>query len=86
MDPGKGVKRGCPKLYKSKTQKSKTKQLSNSTVAYNNTRKRLPIELIDEVFQTTIHWGELEKENGYGLRTYVTDGFFHAPPADRILQ
>jgi hypothetical protein len=75
-DSGKGVKKGRPKLYKSKLQKSKLKPLSSSPVAYNNARKRLPLALINEVFETTTHWGALEKEIWYGFRTHIADGSY----------
>jgi hypothetical protein len=70
------VKKGRPKQYKSKLRKSKAKPLSDSTVAYNNARKRLPVGLIEEVFQETVGGGDLEGESWYGFRTYMTDGTY----------
>uniref|UniRef100_UPI000AD262F5 IS4 family transposase n=1 Tax=Candidatus Symbiothrix dinenymphae TaxID=467085 RepID=UPI000AD262F5 len=67
---------GRPKLYKSKLPKSKTQELSNSTVAYSNARGRLPYELVKLVFDSSADFGELEQEQWHGLHTYITDGTY----------
>ncbi len=67
---------GRPKKYESKLPKSKTHKLSDSTVAYSNARKRLPPGLVELVFSHSADFGELEKEQWHGLKTYITDGTY----------
>jgi len=67
---------GRPKEYKSKIPKSKRKELSNSTVAYNNARKRLPLELLHLIFENTNRPVDIKEESWHGYRTYITDGTY----------
>jgi hypothetical protein len=69
-------KLGRPRLHKSRIAKSKTKALSDSTVAYSNARKRLPLELLKATFYHTNKDEENGCESWYGLHTYITDGTY----------
>jgi hypothetical protein len=75
-DSPKEKKRGRPRKYKSKIPKSKNKELSNSTVAYTNARKRLPIELLEVIFEQTNAPVDIKEESWHGYRTYITDGTY----------
>jgi hypothetical protein len=71
-----GSRSGRPKLYKSKLPKSKTNVLSSSPVAYSNARGRLPLDLVQLVFECSADFGVLSKEEWHGLKTYITDGTY----------
>jgi hypothetical protein len=46
-----GKKIGRPRIYKSKIPKSKTVELSDSTVSYTKARKRLPLEFLQLILE-----------------------------------
>jgi hypothetical protein len=69
-------KSGRPRKYKSKIPKSKSRELSDSTVAYNNARQRLPEELLHLIFDQTNTPDDIEQESWHGYRTYITDGTY----------
>ena len=75
-DSKKAKKSGRPREYKSKIPKSKSRELSDSTVAYNNARKRLPIELLQLIFDQTNSPCDIQEESWHGYRTYITDGTY----------
>jgi len=75
-DSKQGKKSGRPKAYKSKISKSKSRELSDSTVAYTNARKRLPIGLLQLIFNKTNTPNDIKEENWYGYKTYITDGTY----------
>jgi hypothetical protein len=69
-------KRGRPRKYRSKIAKSKSKSLSDSTVAYTKARKRLPAELLQLTFEQTNKPCDIREESWYGMRTFITDGTY----------
>jgi len=69
-------KRGRPRKYQSKIPKSKSRSLSDSTVAYTNARNRLPKELLRFVFEHTNHASGVKEENWHRMRTFITDGTY----------
>jgi len=75
-DSKRGKKSGRPRKYKSKIPKSKSRELSDSTVAYTNARKRLPIELLQLIFNQTNAPNDIKEENWHGYKTYITDGTY----------
>jgi hypothetical protein len=75
-DSKKEKKKGRPRKYKSKIPKSKSKELSDSTVAYTNARQRLPKELLQVIFEHTKSASDLKEEMWHGYRTYITDGTY----------
>lgn len=75
-DSKKSKKKGRPRQYKSKIPKSKSKELSDSTVAYANARQRLPKGLLREIFEQTHTPGDLKEESWHGYKTYITDGTY----------
>jgi len=75
-DSKRGKKSGRPRKYKSKIPKSKSRELSNSTVAYTNARKRLPIGLLQLIFNQTNTPSDIKEENWHGYKTYITDGTY----------
>jgi hypothetical protein len=75
-DAMKKKKAGRPKQYKSKLNKSITNEVKSQTVAYNNARQRLPQELVDLIYAESRDFGELDREEWHGLRTFITDGTY----------
>jgi hypothetical protein len=75
-DSQKEKKSGRPREYKSKIPKSKSRELSDSTVAYTNARKRLPIELLDLIIEQTNSPIDIKQESWHGYKTYITDGTY----------
>jgi len=75
-DSNRKKKAGRPKDYKSKIPKSKRIELSDSTVAYNNARKRLPLELLQLIFENTNRPSDIKEERWHNCRTYITDGTY----------
>jgi hypothetical protein len=71
-----GKKSGRPKKYKSKLSKSITNEVKTQTVAYSNARKRLPMDLINSVYNKSKDFGEFDNESWHGMRTYITDGTY----------
>ena len=70
-------KPGRPKLYKQQLPKSKQSNPSLNTAAYSKARTRVPLELVDDLFQQSIirdatndysHW--------YGYRVFIGDGTY----------
>jgi len=60
---GKEKKSGRPRAYKSKIPSSKTRELSNSTVAYNNALKCLLEELLRLIFDQTNSQMDIKEES-----------------------
>jgi hypothetical protein len=73
---GKERKRGRPRQYKSKIPKSKSRELSDRTVAYARARKRLDKKLLRFIFERTGKPEDISEENWHGMRTFVTDGTY----------
>jgi hypothetical protein len=69
-------KRGAPKKYLSKRPRSKSKELSDSTVAYSNARKRLPLELLQLIFKKSNLHQAAKEESWHGYKTYIADGTY----------
>ena len=75
-DLKKGKKSGRPRTYKSKIPKSKSRELSDSTVAYTNARQRLPVEFLKTIFEQTNKPKDIKEESWHGYKTYITDGTY----------
>jgi hypothetical protein len=75
-DSKKEKKSGRPRRYKSKIPKSKSRVLSDRTVAYTKARQRLPLELLHLIFEQTNNPNDIKEESWYGYRTYITDGTY----------
>jgi hypothetical protein len=73
---GNDNKVGRPREFKSKIPKSKSKLLSDSTVAYTNARKRLPQGLLQLIFEQTNKPSDLKTESWHGYNTYIADGTY----------
>jgi hypothetical protein len=69
-------KAGRPPEFKSKLSKSITKEISAATAAYSIARKRLPFDLIKTLFDHVSAFDDLEKEQWYGMNTYIADGTY----------
>jgi hypothetical protein len=69
-------KTGRPKKYKSKLNKSITNEVKSQTVAYSNARQRLPQELVDLVYRSSTNFGESDREEWHGMRTFIADGTY----------
>ena len=52
------------------------RELLDSTVSYNNARKRLPLELLHLIFENTNRPVDITEESWHGYRTYITDGTY----------
>jgi len=71
----KEVKRGPKKKYKIKVSKSKTNGISDNTAAYSKARKRVKLELMQQIFYKT-RQNTGSKALWYGMETYLTDGTY----------
>jgi hypothetical protein len=72
-----GKKRpGRPKKYQSILPKSHQKPLSDSTAGYSTARTKLNTSIVQTVFEHSTDFGDLENEQWYGLKTYITDGTY----------
>jgi len=71
-----GKKSGRPRTYQSKIPKSKSRELSDSTVAYTNARQRLPAGLLQTIFEQTNQPKDIQEESWHGYKTYITDGTY----------
>ena len=69
------IKRGPKKKYKLKIPKSKTSEISDNTAAYSKARKRVSLELLEQLFHTTRKNID-SKTLWYGMETYLTDGTY----------
>ena len=69
-------KSGRPRTYKSKIPKSKSRELSDNTVAYTNARQRLPVELLQTIFEQIKQPKDIKEESWHGYKTYITDGTY----------
>jgi hypothetical protein len=69
------TRRGPKKKYKLKIPKSKIVEISGNTAAYSKARKRVSIELMQNIFYKTV---ENSNINVYwqGMETYLTDGTY----------
>jgi len=75
-DTKKEKRSGRPRKYLSKIAKSKSRVLSDSTVAYTKARKRLPADLLHLTFEQTNSPNDIKEERWHGCRTYITDGTY----------
>ena len=75
-DSKKKKRSGRPRTYKSKIPKSKINELSDSTVAYTNARKRLPTDLLKVIFEQTNSLDDIQSESWHDYKTYITDGTY----------
>jgi len=69
------IRRGPKKKYKLKLPKSKTGELSNNTAAYSNARKRIKLELLQDIFKRSAE-DSGKKYLWHGMETYLTDGTY----------
>jgi hypothetical protein len=69
-------KAGRPKKYQSRLRKSFRKPLSQSTSAYSTARKRLDKSLLQNLYEHSTGFGDLDKESWHGLKTFITDGTY----------
>lgn len=69
------IKRGPKKKYKIKIAKSKTSEISDNTAAYSKARKRISLELMQNIFYKTRE-NSISKSCWYGMETYLTDGTY----------
>ncbi len=70
-------KRGRPKRYKAQLPKSKQEDLSLNTAAYSKARKRVPLELINELFRKSIiNDSKNDYSHWHGYRVFIGDGTY----------
>jgi hypothetical protein len=69
------IKRGRKKKYNLKIQKSKTNEISDNTAAYSKARKRVSLELMQNIFYKTRD-NAASKLRWYDMQTYLTDGTY----------
>jgi hypothetical protein len=69
------TRRGPKKKYKLKVPKSKTVEISGNTAAYSKARKRVSIELMQDIFRKTVENSNLNVY-WHGMETYLTDGTY----------
>ena len=69
------IKRGPKKKYKLKIPKSKTSEISDNTAAYSKARKRVSLELMQNIFYKTRE-NSSSKVSWHGMETYLTDGTY----------
>jgi hypothetical protein len=67
---------GRPKKYLSALPKSHQKPLSDSTAGYSTARTKLNTSIVQTVFEHSADFGDLENEQWYGLKTFITDGTY----------
>ena len=67
---------GRPKKYLSRLPKSYQKPLCENTAGYSTARKRLDSRLVQQVYEHSCDFGELDKESWYGMKTYIGDGTY----------
>ena len=73
----KPLRSGRPKLFKAKLPKSKSKDHSLNTAAYSKARKRVPIELVEDLFlQSIIRDAENDYSHWFGYRVFIGDGTY----------
>jgi hypothetical protein len=69
------IRRGPKKKYQLKIQKSKISEISSNTAAYSKARKRVSLELLQDIFyKTKCNSDSVTK--WYGMETYLTDGTY----------
>jgi hypothetical protein len=69
------IRRGPKKKYKLKIPKSLTLGISSNTAAYSKARKRIDIELLNEIFKKSRDDDD-SRFIWHGLKTYITDGTY----------
>jgi hypothetical protein len=69
------TRRGPKKKYKLKIPKSLTLEISRNTAAYSKARKRIDIELLNEIFKKSRDDDD-SRFIWHGLKTYITDGTY----------
>ena len=69
------IRRGPKKKYKLKVSKSKITEISENTAAYSKARKRVSLELMQNVFYKSRENSEL-KVYWHDMETYLTDGTY----------
>lgn len=68
---------GRPKLFKAKLPKSKSEDHSLNTAAYSKARKRVPIELAENLFrQSIIRDAKNDYSHWFGYRVFIGDGTY----------
>ena len=68
---------GRPKLFKVKLPKSKIEDHSLNTAAYSKARKRVPLELVENLFsQSIIRDAENDYSHWFGHRVFIGDGTY----------
>jgi hypothetical protein len=69
------IKRGPKKKYKMNIPKSKISELSDNTAAYSKARKRVSLELMEDIFYKSRE-NSGTKVSWHGMKTYITDGTY----------
>jgi hypothetical protein len=70
-------KAGRPKTYKVRLPKSLDKDISLNTAAYSKARERVPLELMQKVFEgTRIKEATNHYSHWHGYRVFITDGTY----------
>jgi hypothetical protein len=79
-------KAGRPKLYKPQIKKSKIQPISSNTAAFSKARKRLDINLIDEVYEATKDFRDLTPNIKWKQKdVFLTDGtYFQMQDSDEL--
>lgn len=70
-------KRGRPKLYNAQIPKSKTMDISSNTAAYSKARKRLAINLLDNIFESSKDFSKIALNSSWNEKeVFITDGTY----------
>ena len=69
------IRRGPKKKYKLNLPKSKMGELSSNTAGYSNARKRIKLELLQDIFKKSAE-DSGKKYLWHGMETYLTDGTY----------
>ena len=69
--------RGRKKNYEIKIRKSLEKDISTNTAAYSNARKRVPMSMVDKLFEKSVLKNKINKySHFYGHEVFVADGTY----------
>jgi len=70
-------KAGRPKLFRSELPKSKSEDHSLNTAAYSKARKRVPLELVEDLFlKSRIKDAKNDYSHWFGYRVFIGDGTY----------
>jgi hypothetical protein len=77
LDKQKPKRAGRPKLYSLKIPKSLEKEISLNTAGYSKARKRLPLELVNDLFKhSQIDDAKNDYTHWHGMRVLIGDGTY----------